>query len=138
MVDYQKTQSGLEIQDLPLAPTNEKITCDVSLGYPRPIVPEKWRRRIFDTLHNLSHPSIRETIRQITNKFVWKNIRKDVQSWAKSCISCQSSKVQFHTKSKILKIPMPNKRFEEIHIDIVGPLPQSQGATHNYNYRPND
>ncbi|UYV67843.1 hypothetical protein LAZ67_5002205 [Cordylochernes scorpioides] len=35
---------------------NKLIYCDVSTGNPRPFVPENFRRQIFNSLHNLSHP----------------------------------------------------------------------------------
>ncbi|UYV72720.1 hypothetical protein LAZ67_10000403 [Cordylochernes scorpioides] len=45
---------------------NKLIYCDVSTGNPRPFVPENFRRQIFNSLHNLSHPGIRATRKLIT------------------------------------------------------------------------
>lgn len=42
-------------------------------------------------------------------------------------LHCQKSKVIKHTKSKVEKIEIPKGRFEHVHIDIVGPLPISNG-----------
>ena len=39
-----------------------QLLCDVSTGRPRPLVPQSFRRRVLNTTHGLSHPSIRSTI----------------------------------------------------------------------------
>jgi len=103
------------------------ITCDVSTGRPRPFVPLNYRRSIFDTIHGLAHPSIRKTTVLMTEKFVWPRIKKDVRIWTRQCIACQRSKVQRHTKSPISSFPTSPRRFGHIHVDVVGPLPPSEG-----------
>ena len=57
-------------------------------------------------------------------------MNSDINYWTKSCIPCQKSKIQRHTKSKIEQFDLPKVRFEHIHMDIVGPLPSSKG--HHY------
>ncbi|GBM48111.1 hypothetical protein AVEN_34428-1 [Araneus ventricosus] len=44
--------------------------------------------------------------------------------------SCQSSKIQRHTKTPVGTFSLPDAPFTHIHIDIVCPLPPSEG--HNY------
>ncbi|GFS05908.1 cation-transporting ATPase [Elysia marginata] len=48
----------------------------------------------------------------------------------KECLACQSSKIKAHVRSPVVKIPVPEKRFSHIHIDLVGPLPPSEGFTY--------
>ena len=38
---------------------------------PRPVVPSAWRKKLFDVIHGLSHPSIEATRRLMASKFVW-------------------------------------------------------------------
>ena len=52
---------------------------------------------------------------------------RDVGSWAKSCISCQKSKISTHVHSTVSPIPVPTWRFSYVHMDLVGPLPSSHG-----------
>ena len=54
----------------------------------------------------------------------------DVRQWAKSCISCQKTKVQRHTVTPLSTFSTPDVRFDQIHIDLVGPLPPSLGYTY--------
>ena len=82
------------------------------------------------SLHGLSHPGIRATQKLITSRFVWPGINSDVRRWARSCIQCQRAKVQRHSSAPLSSFPTPNARFDVVHIDIVGPLPPSQGYTY--------
>ena len=47
----------------------------------------------------LSHPSQRATARLLKQKFVWHNICKDAREWVRSCVACQTSKIQRHTET---------------------------------------
>jgi hypothetical protein len=55
---------------------------------------------------------------------------KDCNTWSRHCIPCQTAKTHTHIKPPPQQIPIPHRRFSHIHIDIVGPLPSSQGHTH--------
>lgn len=55
---------------------------------------------------------------------------RDCQLWTKNCIPCQKSKIHRHTISPPGTFSVPNERFNHIHIDLVGPLPPSEGFTY--------
>ena len=57
-------------------------------------------------------------------------MNSQVGSWAKTCIQCQSSKIHTHIKSPLETFNVPHRRFDYIHVDLVGPLPPSDGFTH--------
>lgn len=124
----KKSTVKFEFINLPL--TDNRIWCEVSTGKNRPFVPESLRRSAFDQLHNLSHPGIRATRKLISSRYFWPNINKNVNMWAKSCIPCQKAKVHRHVKSQPTTIKIPAGRFEHIHVDLVGPLPVSDGYTY--------
>ena len=109
------------------APT---LLCDVSTGQPRPIVPENWRRKLFDVIHGLSHPSIRTTRKLLTSKCVWHGLNKQLISWARACIPCQQSKISRHVRAPLARFEVPQRRFTHINLDLVGPLPASQEYTY--------
>jgi cleavage and polyadenylation specificity factor subunit 1 len=127
---FRTAITGLQIEDVPFGPAGKTLVCDMSTGNARPIVPYTWRRRVFEAVHNLSHPSVRTTRRLAASKFVWHGLHKEVGAWAKSCVSCQTAKVQRHVKAPLDTFKVPKQRFGHINIDIVGPLPQSQGFTY--------
>lgn len=54
----------------------------------------------------------------------------DVRAWTRSCQECQRQKIQRHTKTPLSTFPLPNRRFDHIHIDLVGPFPPSNCHTY--------
>ena len=127
---YRTAITGLQLEDVPFGPHGMTLLCDTSTGQPRPIVPASWRRKVFDVVHGLSHPSMRVTRQLLAKKFVWHGLHKQVGLWGKTCIPCQTSKIQRHIKAPLEKFHVPPRRFDHIHVDLVGPLPPSKGYTH--------
>ena len=127
---YHTAITGLCLQDIPVPGSSRTLLCDVSQHTPRPIVPKSLRCLVFDTVHNLAHPGVKPTQQLITQRFVWHGINKTVASWVKSCPACQLAKIHRHTIAPLDQFTLPKSRFDCIHIDIVGPLPQSHG--HSY------
>ena len=80
-------------------------------------------------MHFLAHPSVQATQRLIAARYVWPNVNSDVRKWAKGCRVCQQSKVQRHTKAPPA-FNLPDARFNQVHIDLVGPLPTSHGFSY--------
>ncbi|KRY47193.1 Retrovirus-related Pol polyprotein from transposon opus [Trichinella britovi] len=66
-------------------------------------------------------------LRLMTARYVWPGINGDVVRWTRACTSCQRAKIQRHTRSPLAEFLLPAHRFEHVHLDIVGPLPQSDG-----------
>ncbi|GFX82007.1 retrovirus-related Pol polyprotein from transposon opus [Trichonephila clavipes] len=85
------------------------------------------RFQIFQLIHGLAHPGIKSTVKLMTEKYVWSDIKKQVREWAKACIRCQKCKVSRHTKSKLGEFEQPDERFSVVHIDLIGKLPPSEG-----------
>ena len=129
IANYRTALTNMTLQDVSFGPKATTILCDVSTGNPRPIIPKKFRRQLFDMVHNLSHPSIRSTRTLMLSKFVWHGIRRDVGHWAKTCIPCQKAKIHKHVKAPLHVFPVPHRRFDHINVDLVGPLPTSQGKS---------
>ena len=122
--------STLIVEAVPLANSPNPLYCDTSTGTNRPLVPQPWRRTVFNSLHGLSHPGIRATQKLITSRFVWPGINSDIRRWTRSCVQCQRAKIQKHTTTPLSSFPTPDARFDVIHIDLVGPLPPSRGYTY--------
>ena len=53
---YRTAITSLRFEDVPFSNGSFTSLCDVSTSTPRPVVPESWRRLVFDTVHSLSHP----------------------------------------------------------------------------------
>lgn len=53
-----------------------------------------------------------------------------INKWTQECLHCQTSKIHTHIKAPLEEFKVPSKRFSHIHVDLVGPLPPSDGFTH--------
>jgi transposase InsO family protein len=142
LTDLAKAQSTQEIEEImegttsliikriQIPGTETRLYCDVSLQTPRPFVPTSLRRKIFNSIHNLSHPGTKASTKLVASRYVWPNIKKDCQTWARSCEKCQRAKVHKHTRTPLGDFQTPTARFQHIHIDIVGPLPPAENMSY--------
>ncbi|CAB0010179.1 unnamed protein product, partial [Nesidiocoris tenuis] len=106
------------------------LFCDVSTARARVFVPEPYRFSVFQQLHGIAHPGTRASAKMIADRFVWPQMRADIAKWVRQCNNCQLSKVQRHEKTPLVRFLLPDERFSTIHMDIVGPLPPSRGASY--------
>ncbi|KAL6419047.1 hypothetical protein ACFW04_014109 [Cataglyphis niger] len=123
IIDYKKPKTIHENSYLlVLLP----IFCDCSTVKIRPYVPQQLRKKIFDVVHSLYHPSGCSTCKLIQQKFIWPTMKKDIKEWARSYLPCPRAKVQKNTKNLLQKIAVSDQRFQYIHLDLIGPLPIRQ------------
>ncbi|GFV40581.1 retrovirus-related Pol polyprotein from transposon 412 [Trichonephila clavipes] len=104
--------------------------CDLSTGTARPYIPKQHRQDVFSAMHNLSDPGIRRSVHLMKQRFVWPSISSDVAKWARHCLACQKSKIHRHTRSPLSSFQEPSQRFDHVHLDLIGPLPPSNGYTY--------
>lgn len=123
-------KTSLHLKKIEIPDCDTKIYCDISGEHTRPFITNDFRNLILSRIHNLSHAGIRATTKAIQQRFVWPKIRRDCKEFVKHCIPCQKAKIQRHTKSPILKYEDNSSRFEHLNIDIVGPLPPSEGFSY--------
>ena len=123
---FVASEHSLALREVKLA-SGQSLLVDESTGRPRPLIPERLRRQYFRLLHGLSHPGVRVTQHLLSQRFVWPGMRQDVKAWTQSCLQCQRAKIQRHTRTPIQRFVLPEARFDKVHIDLVGPLPPSEG-----------
>ena len=128
MASYRTATTGLLLQDINIG--SSKLLCDTSMGPPRPVLPSSWTRNVFDKIHGLSHSGVRPTQKAIAQRFVWNGMKRYIRKWCKECPDCQASKIHRHTRSPLTERLPPSDRFCSLHVDLVGPLPESQGMTY--------
>jgi transposase InsO family protein len=75
----------------------------------------------------MAHPGVKASKRLVSTRYVWPGLAGDVAAWCRQCVGCQRGKVVRHVHLPPEQIPIPARRFTHIHVDIVGPLPPSQG-----------
>ncbi|MFO0004092.1 MAG: hypothetical protein ACK559_23470, partial [bacterium] len=69
------------------------------------------RRDVFRAIHELAHTGIHATRRLMAARVVWRGMASDVAN-------------PQHT-APVQPIPIPERRFTHVHVDLVGPLPTS-------------
>jgi cleavage and polyadenylation specificity factor subunit 1 len=104
-----------------------QIIFDMQNSNMRPYIPKELQRRFFNQIHNLSHPGAKTIIKTISQRGVWKNYKKDCVEWTKTCINCQKSKINKHTKTPVINLSLPTSKFKNLHLDLIGPLVESEG-----------
>ncbi|GFX87980.1 transposon Tf2-8 polyprotein [Trichonephila clavipes] len=119
--------TSLELKKVTFPNSPTEIMCDLSTGTARPYIPKQHRRDVFSAMHNLSHFGIRRSVHLMKQRFVWPSISSDVAKWARHCLACQKSKIHRHTRSPLSSFQEPSQRFDHVHLDLIGPLPPSNG-----------
>ncbi|GFW83949.1 transposon Tf2-9 polyprotein [Trichonephila clavipes] len=122
--------TSLELKKVTFPNSSTEIMCDLSTGTARPYIPKQHRQDVFSAMHNLSHPGIRRSVHLMKQRFVWPSISSDVAKWARHCLACQKSKIHRHTRSPLSSFQEPSQRFDHVHLDLIGPLPPSNGYTY--------
>ncbi|CAH2108893.1 unnamed protein product [Euphydryas editha] len=119
--------TSLSLRPVSLPGISLTLYCDENNGKLRPYVTSEFRRQVFNSLHCLSHPGASATVKLVTDRFIWPNVKKQCREWVRSCLACQRSKVTRHVSAPLGNFKLPQARFSFIHIDLIGPLPISQG-----------
>lgn len=120
-------KNSLKLQPFSFPGDVNNLYCDVTTKRIRPFITSKFRKGVIRLTHALAHPGVRSTIKLVTERYVWPDMKKEITDFVKSCHNCQKNKVQRHTKSSFETFSVPDQRFSHINIDLVGPLPPCQG-----------
>ena len=104
-----------------------EVYCDLSDSTLRPFVPLSLRERLFKLFHNPAYPGARASERLIRKRSVCPSMHKDIKAWCRACLDCQQSKVTRHIHLAPADFVAPEERFRHVHMDLVGPLPVSEG-----------
>lgn len=123
-------KTSLKLKTVIVCPKKIKIICDNYSNINRPFLPFSLRRDVFDVYHRAFHPGVKAMNRLIQRKFVWPLMHRDITNCTKTCPDCQSSKVGRHVRVNPAHFDTPSSRFKHVHIDIVGPLRNSEGFTY--------
>ena len=103
------------------------IYCDLSEETLRPYIPSALRQRISLLFHDLTHPSARVSDCVIRKHYVWLEMHRDISTWCEACLDCQQSKISRHNNLAPTQFVVPDGRSKHNNLDIVGPLPDSDG-----------
>ena len=77
------------------------------------------------TVHSLTHPGISASRQLLSSRFMWKGMAADVGRWCRECTACEKAKVMTRPTAPIQPIPIPDRCFTHLHLELVGPLTAS-------------
>jgi hypothetical protein len=97
----------------------------------RLVIPDDGNLRL-DFLHEAhdagyaGHIGIDRTLAAIDRAYWWPGLRKDVRTYVLECDSCQRNKpVNMKPAGKIQPIPVPDKPWSDISMDLITDLPET-------------
>ena len=88
----------------------------------RPVVPRILQSAIFHVFHDTLHQGVEKSLDIVRRHYFWCGMIGDIEKWVKYCPKFQSCKVSRHNRQTLENFPGSPKRFETLHLDIVGPL----------------
>jgi hypothetical protein len=56
---------------------------------------------------------------------VWRRLSSDITALTCGCLTCQRGKIHRHTRLAPQLIPLPQRSFSHLHVDLVDPLQYS-------------
>ncbi len=103
---------------------------DVALGVIENIIVPKSRRS--DLIHlahyKTGHLGYKKVIRIIKQNFDWPLMNRDIKTNCESCEICLKNNKGGQRKAVIVERPVLSQPFEQIALDLVGPLPKGKGG----------
>ena len=89
--------------------------------------------RLIEIIINHAHQTIGhdgqwKTLNYIQWSYWWPQMATDIEAFCRSCSKCQTTKTNMQKPQGILhSLPIPDKLWQLVGMDFMGPLPQSQG-----------
>jgi hypothetical protein len=63
----------------------------------------------------------------VSSRFVWRGLASDITAWSRACLHWQQAKIHHHMRLQPQPVLTPQRRFNHLHIDLVGPSQYSSG-----------
>jgi len=75
---------------------------------------------------DVGHPGQHRMLELLKRTYWWPGLKKDIKRYVQECVKCQQNKVQHQKKAgELHPLEIPQGPWQEISIDIIGPLPKS-------------
>ena len=104
------------------------MSLDPTLGEKkRFVVPKPQRQALVEIAHDRSgHFSVAKTRAILNNKFTWPNMASDINNHISACIKYKQFNKTAHKQAPFHTRPVITEPYDEIALDIIGPLPRSK------------
>ena len=129
-----KTPKNLGI-DISRFTINEEILCISSLNaydklYTRIAIPPALVQTTLNKAHIATgHGGLRKMTEHLKTFSWWRFLCRDTKLYCENCQICKQNKVYFSPKIPILEHPEVTTVWSRVHIDLIGPLPESKNKS---------
>ena len=97
------------------------------------VIPSGMLKRMIEDLHlELGHASAEKMIKVLESSYWNESLRRDVRELCGSCLTCQLNAEQ-RKRQPLQRLPEVSGPNQIIHVDLVGPLPETT-SKHKYGY----
>ena len=90
------------------------------------------RRTLLQEAHDAllaGHAGTAKTVELLSRWYVWPGMHADVSEYVRTCLLCQSNKARTtHVAGLLQPIPLPLRRWDQVSMDFVGPLPRTRAG----------
>ena len=77
---------------------------------------------------DIGHPDQHRMLELLKKTYWWPGLKEDVKKYIQGCLKCQQNKVQHQWKvGELHPLEIPKGPWQEIRINMIGPLPNSNG-----------
>ena len=97
----------------------------LATSYGKILAPESLREKILFRYHDdplAGHLGTKKTIGRIRCRYYWPGMVKDIKAYVRQCAICEKRKALGASKAPLVPIPPPDKPWQLMAMDIVGPL----------------
>ena len=91
------------------------------------ILPKQCRRSVVEIAHvvPLAGHLVKKTAARIMRRFYWPTLFRDTADFCRSCPECQKAGQRRVPRAPLIPLAVMEEPFQQVAMDIVGPLPQS-------------
>ena len=90
------------------------------------VIPHKLQEIAASIIHDTiigGHAAAERTIFAAKRRFYWRHMNSTIKKYVEKCKVCQLNKGRAHPKQPLRKYPVPEKMFDVVSTDLIGPLP---------------
>ena len=92
------------------------------------VLPRRCRSLVLRLAHDIpfaGHLGVTKTKDRIMQRYYWPGIFSDIAKYCRTCQVCQKSGSRHTPRARLIPMPIVQRLFQRIAMDIVGPLPKT-------------
>ncbi len=93
------------------------------------VVPKEWRGGVLTIAHEKTgHLGVDKVLAMVSKHFLWPGMQRDISAHCRGCVICQRKSKYKPKRAPVVERPVLSEPFEDVAVDIVGPLEKGKGG----------